>query len=94
MKKEAKLMKNRMTSDINTMVQSTMNDPAFRLAGPVTALIWGIGVPLGANTAIWGTSAIGDAGRKQNFSAIWGTCGIGGPMQYASTPWLSMEIDG
>jgi hypothetical protein len=94
MKKEAKLMKNRLTSDISTMVQPTMDNPAVRLAIPATALIWGLGVYASAGTAIWGTLAIGGAGRKQNCSAIWGTCGIGGPTQNAWTLRPSMEIDG
>ena len=87
-------MKNQLTSDGKIMAQSTRNDPAVRLAMPVTALIWGLNVVPGASTAIWGTSPIGGADRKQNFTAIWGTSGIGGPMLQASTPWLSMEIEG
>ncbi len=94
MKNEAKVMKNQLTSDGKMMARSTMNDPAVRLAMPVTALIWGLNIVPSASTAIWGTSAMGGAGWKQNFTAIWGTSGIGGPMQHASKPWLSMEIEG
>lgn len=76
------------------MLTSSMSDPSVRLAMPITGLLWGINVQPGANSAIWGTSAIGGVDRKQNFSAIWGTYGIGGPMQHASTPWDSMEAGG
>jgi len=77
-------MKRLYTSDINTMLQSTtMSNAAVCLALPVTALIWGMDVHASAGTAIWGTSAIGGASRRQNFSAIWGTCGRAAPPQHA-----------
>jgi hypothetical protein len=72
------------------MVLSTMNHTAstnmIRLAMPVsTSAIWGFGVFAGADSAIWGTSAIADAGRTQNFSAIWGTSPVLPPIEQ---PWV------
>jgi hypothetical protein len=90
--RKAKLMQNLQSSDINTMIQSTMNNAAVRLAMPVsTALTWGANVGPGVDSAIWGTSAAGGANKRQDFSAIWGTSGFWAPMQQARA-WPSMEI--
>jgi hypothetical protein len=83
-------MKNIISSDISPMVLKTMNNTAnnamVRLAMPVsTSAIWGFAVFTGAESAIWGTSAIGGADRTQNFSAIWGTSPVLPPMQQ---PWV------
>jgi hypothetical protein len=84
MKNEAKLMKTLSSSDMRPMVQSTVKNAAVSLVAPVsTALIWGFDAVPGANSAIWGTLAIGDAVRRQDFSAIWGTSGIWTPIQPA-----------
>jgi hypothetical protein len=91
--RKAKLMKNLESSDINPMVQCTMNNAAVRLAMPVsTALIWGANAFPGGNSAIWGTSAVGGTKRRQDFSAIWGTSGVWAPTQQAPRPWPSIEI--
>ncbi len=87
-------MKNLESSDINTnqMVLFAMNNSAVRLPMPVsTYAIWGLDAFASRSSAIWGTSAVPGASRKQNFSAIWGTSGIWSPVQHARTSWLSME---
>lgn len=85
-------MKNLHSSDRNSMIASSTNLAEARLATPVcTALIWGLNVCAGANSAIWGTAAIGGPDRKQDCSAIWGTCGVGAPMQHA-TKWSPIEL--
>jgi hypothetical protein len=67
------------------MIPSSMNLAEVRLATPVcTALIWGLNIFAGANSAIWGTAAAGGASGKQDFSAIWGTCGVSAPVQHAA----------
>ena len=79
-------MKNFKSSDINTMLQSGMNNSVVRLAMPVTtAVIWGLNMLPGGDSAIWGTSAWGGTNTRQDFSAIWGTSGIWAPMQHAGT---------
>jgi hypothetical protein len=86
-------MKNLQSSDISSMVQSTVNNAAVRLATPVsTAAIWGLNVFSGRNSAIWGTSAVGGANGRQDFSAIWGTSGLWTPIRQAPRPWPSIEI--
>jgi hypothetical protein len=91
--KKAKLMKNLQSSDISPMVLSTVNKAEAKLATPVsTALVWGLDAFPGVNSAIWGTSGISGATRRQDFSAIWGTSGIWAPTQPMSRPWPSIEI--
>jgi hypothetical protein len=81
-------MKNQHSSDINSMVSSSVEHAAVRLAMPAcTALIWGLDAFAGADSAIWGTLTAGAASkeqaasRKQDFSAIWGTSGMWPPVQ-------------
>jgi hypothetical protein len=93
MKDEAKLMKNLRSSDINTMLQRSMNAPAVRPETPLTtALIWGLNISPAPDTAIWGTAPVEGTNHKQNFTAIWGTLGTWAPHQQAgalpTTPWL------
>jgi hypothetical protein len=97
MKYEAKLMKNLRSSDINTMLQRSMNVPVARLQKPrlekprpekplITALIWGLNISPAPDTAIWGTAPVGGTNHKQNFTAIWGTLGTWAPQKHAGTP--------
>ncbi len=113
MKNGEKLMKNLRSSDINTMLQRSMNVPGVCLGKPclekarleaprlgkpgletplTTALIWGLNISVGPDTAIWGTAAVGATSRKQNFTAIWGTAGVWAPKQYAGVPLPPIEL--
>jgi hypothetical protein len=81
-----------------------MNVPKVRLETPRletprlemplnTALIWGLNITPGPDTAIWGTAGVGGTNQRQNFTAIWGTLGTWAPQQHAgaplpATPWF------
>jgi hypothetical protein len=58
-----------------------------------TALIWGLNIAQGPDTAIWGTAAAGGTSRQQNFTAIWGTSGVWAPKQYAGVPLPPIELE-